>query len=167
MVPGFVQGSVLSQPWQAIVMTSPHEKHDIGGGCSAHSLKEPLIPCLQTARSTLRALGHLAVGAWALRAKRLCWARVVAKGQGQMCSGGSGRSSFRSCCRTHLLFHPLLEVTVPWQGWQKGGWVLQWDQMAVLLCSCRAALRAVVCSCVALSLEAATEILTVRSTFWW
>lgn len=36
-----------------------------------------------------------------------------------------------------------------------------------MLCSCRTALRVVIFSCVVLSLEAATEILTVHSTFWW
>jgi len=44
---------------------------------------------------------------------------MLARGQGQEHSGGSGRSSLKSCCHTSLLFHPLLEVIVPWQNWQK------------------------------------------------
>lgn len=36
-----------------------------------------------------------------------------------------------------------------------------------MLCSCRTALRVVIFSCAVLSLKAATEILTVHSTFWW
>lgn len=36
-----------------------------------------------------------------------------------MCSGGSGRSGFKGWHHTHLVFQPLLGVTVPQQNWQE------------------------------------------------
>lgn len=40
---------------------------------------------------------------------------TLARGQGQMYSGISDRSSFKCWHHTHFLFQPLLEVTVPCQ----------------------------------------------------